>query len=76
MSAAAALHTGFCHLIGSIYIFNLLFFHNFHIFSLFNLIFFHTFLLYFPYLAAAASAAAALKFHPKTRYKQEQNETH
>ena len=26
--------------------------------------------------AAAASAAAALKFHPKTRYKQEQNETH
>jgi hypothetical protein len=26
--------------------------------------------------AAAASAAAALKFHPKTRYKQQQNETH
>jgi hypothetical protein len=34
--AAAALDTGFCHLIGSISIFNLLFFHNFHIFLLFN----------------------------------------
>jgi hypothetical protein len=40
MTAAAALDTGFCNLIGSISIFNLLFFHNFHIFSLFNILFF------------------------------------
>jgi hypothetical protein len=36
MAAATALDTKFCHLIGSISIFNLLFFHNFHIILHFN----------------------------------------
>jgi hypothetical protein len=61
IAAAAALDTNFCHLIGSISIFNLLFFHNIHIFH-YSTYFSSVFSISFHYLTYISSIIS-VSFH-------------